>query len=240
MKGKTFPEVTPRGAVVDWKGSACLAFLLATGLGCGAAVPQVGDSCTGTGVCTQGACVAGRCRENAALPAKPNSSRVVLIPRDLALVTASGDADATELPEAVALGKKSTGRAVLLCRFVSTWRESAEIESAFFLMDVMEGAPAPQEIPVVEVARILTPWTGATTSWGRQPRLGISEVIGPLRAVAGQTLRLDVTPQVRAWANHASDDHGLAFVVDGTDENGVLASTGLTKGSGPHLEVYLR
>ena len=32
----------------------------------------------------------------------------------------------------------------------------------------------------------------------------------------------------------------LALLVDGSDPNGVLASTGLTKGLGPHLEVYLK
>ena len=45
---------------------------------------------------------------------------------------------------------------------------------------------------------------------------------------------------LRRWANHERDDNGLALLVDGQDPNGVLASTGLTKGLGPHLEVYLR
>ena len=53
-------------------------------------------------------------------------------------------------------------------------------------------------------------------------------------------LRIDVTPSVREWSRRERDDYGLALLVDGQDPNGVLASTGLTRGLGPHLEVYLR
>jgi len=209
-------------------------------LGCGSASKEAAGPCSGTGACPAGVCVAGRCRAADAPPAKTGGSRVVLVPRDLAVLTASGGEDGGTLPETVALGRQATGRAVLLLRFVSTWREDADIESAYFVMDTVDGAPQPEAPPVAEIARILSPWSSATTSWGRQPRLGLPESIGPLRVLPSVPLRLDVTPQVRAWAEHERDDHGLALLVDGSDPNGVLASTGLTKGLGPHLEVYLR
>ncbi len=185
-------------------------------------------------------CVAGRCHAGAETPAKVTSARVVLLPRDIAVLMANDGPDAAALPESVALGRQGTGRAILLLRFVSTWREDADIQSAFFVMDAVEGAPLPVTPPTVEIARILSPWSSATTTWGRQPRIGLPEPAGVLRVLPLVPIRLDVTPLVRSWANHERDDNGLALLVDGQDPNGVLASTGLTKGMGPHLEVYLR
>lgn len=161
------------------------------------------------------------------------------MPRDMAVLTADGEGDSS-LPEAVALGRQGAGRAVILLRFASTWREDADIESAFFVIDTIDGAPLPITPPTAEIARILSPWTGATTSWGRRPRLSLPEEVGLLRAQPPASVRLDVTPQVRAWAARARDDHGLALLVEGSDPNGLFASTGLTKGLGPRLEVYLR
>ena len=59
------------------------------------------------------------------------------------LDTDAGDALLPEhLPgsESIALGRATTGRAILLLRFVSTWREDADIQSAYFVMDAVEGA----------------------------------------------------------------------------------------------------
>ena len=228
-------------------------------LGCGSASKEAASPCAGAGACVTGLCVAGRCAAAETPPAGSKSTRVVLVPRDLALLTAGGGDEAAittadaagsqgdaspgglaVLPESVALGRADTGRTVMLLRFVSTWREDADIESAYFVMDAIEGAPLPVTPPSVEIARILTPWSSATTSWGRLPRLGLPEPAGALRVLPSMPLRLDVTPAVRAWARRERDDHGLAVLVDGSDPNGVLASTGLTKGLGPHLEVYLK
>ncbi len=218
-------------------GFALLGVLL---VGCGSASKPAESPCAGTSACPGGVCVAGRCHAEGHTPAKTGSSRVMLVPRDLAVLTSNGDHDASDLPESVALGRKETGRAILLCRFVSSWREDAEILSAYFVMDTIEGSPLPVTPPVVEIARILSPWASATTSWGRQPRMALPEPAGTLRALPSMPLRIDVTPSVREWAKRERDDYGLALVVNGDDPNGVLASTGLTRGLGPHLEVYLR
>ena len=209
-------------------------------LGCGSASQQAADPCTGTGACPTGLCVAGRCRAADAPPAKSTSARVVLLPRDVAVLTANAAEEGDALPESVALGRADLGRTVVLCRFVSTWREDADIQSAYFVMDAVEGAPLPATAPTVEIARILSPWSSATVTWGRQPSLGMVEAAGALRVSPSLPLRVDVTPAVRAWAKRERDDHGLALLVDGADPVGVLASTGLTKGLGPHLEVYLK
>lgn len=208
--------------------------------GCVSASKGPDSPCSGTGACPEGLCVAGRCRVEKTAPSKTGSTRVVLVPRDVAVLTANGEVEGAALPESIALGRASSGRTVILMRYVSTWREDADIESAYLIMDAIDGAPLPEAAPIVEIARILSPWSSSTTTWGRQPSLGIPEPAGSLRLMPSVPLRLDVTPSVRAWAKRERDDYGLALLVEGSDPNGVLTSTGITKGLGPHLEVYLR
>jgi hypothetical protein len=217
-----------------------LAGLVLSGCSSPAKVKAPAISCSNAGGCPGAVCVAGRCRDADSAPAKSSSTRVVLVPRDFAVLTAGGEQEGAALPETIALGRAGTGRALLLFRFVSSWREDVNIESAYFVMDAVEGAPLPVTAPSVEIATILSPWSSATTTWGRQPRLGLPEPAGTLRVLPSVPLRLDVTPSVRGWAKREKDVHGLALLVDGSDPNGVLASTGLTKGLGPHLEVYLK
>jgi hypothetical protein len=49
-----------------------------------------------------------------------------------------------------------------------------------------------------------------------------------------------VTPWVRAFARRDADDHGIALLARGDDAYGTVVSTGLSLGTGPHLEVYVR
>ncbi len=207
--------------------------------GCAGADRTAEGPCTSLAPCEKGTCVVGRCREATSFPAKSSGARVLLAPRDFAVLTENDLANEGAV-ESVALGCKDTGRSVLLFRFASTWREDADIQSAFFVLEAVEGAPLPVTAPPVEIARILSPWSSATTSWGRQPSLGMAEPAGELRVLPQIPLRLDVTPAVRAWAKRERDDHGLALLIAANDPNGVVTSTGLGRGNGPRLEVYLK
>lgn len=210
---------------------------LAAGLGCGGAQPGSFEPCGGPDVCAAGVCVAGRCRTKS--PAPVTASRVVLYPADFAAVTANSE-DRAGIPESIALGQEAAGRAVVLFRFVAPWRDDAQITAAHLIFDPIDGAPAPLRPPEVEVAKILSDWTGATTSWGRMPRLGLPSSAGKLRVTGDQPVRVDVTVAVRSWVSRDADDHGIAVLVAGEDPNGMLASTGLTEGTAPHLEVYIK
>jgi hypothetical protein len=167
--------------------------------------------------------------------------RVVLAPVDLAVVAsrASGGGGA-DTPGAVALGRGSGGTVVLLFRFAATWRDDADVVSAFLVLDALEGAPPSMGTITFETARIVEPWQPEVVSRGRAPRLGVPREGGRMRARPAVPLRVDVTPLVREWGRRDADDHGIALLAKGDDAYGAVISTGVSQGGGPRLEVYVK
>jgi hypothetical protein len=212
--------------------------LLLTGCGRAATEAQV---CAGAGLCGTGYCVAGRCRPVDALPSPVDAQRVLLSPDDIAVVESGRDDEGSRgLPEAVALGRASDGDVVVLLRFSATWRDDAEIASAFVVLEPIAGAPPAERAMTLEVARILEPWRSETATWGRQPRLAIPRAAAVVRRRPAMPLRIDVTTLVRDWAKRRKDDHGIAILAPGDDAVGAAYSMGVSQGAGPRLEVYLR
>jgi hypothetical protein len=187
------------------------------------------------------ACVAGRCRRDDALPAAADTLRVVLAPTDVAVVAAhGGGGGGADLPDAVALGRAGSGSVVLLFRFAATWRDDAEVASAFLVLDPLDGAPPAASPIAFEMARILSPWRAEEVSWGRQPRLSVPLTAGSMRARPTLPVRVDVTPIVRSFGKRSPDDHGLALLATGADAYGAVISMGVSQGRGPRLEVYIK
>src|SRR5262249_36758840 len=118
-------------------------------------------------------CVAGRCRPQDA-PASPGDAlRVVLPPADVAVVSLRGGGGGADLPDAVAVGRAASGTVVMFFRFEGSWRDDAEVSSAFLVLETMEGTQ-PSISPIsFEMARIVEPWAAASVSPGRQPRMGV-------------------------------------------------------------------
>lgn len=191
--------------------------------------------------CAQGSlCVVGRCRREDAPPAAADTLRSTLVPTDLAVIAARGGGGGGDtLPETVALGRAGSGAVVMLLRFAPSWREDAEVQSAFLVLHPIEGA-RPSSSPIAfEVARILEAWQPSLVSWGRQPRLDVPFAAGVVRARPSLPLRIDVSPLVRTWA-HASGEHGIALLAGGDDAYGAVVSMGVGQGRGPRLEVYVK
>ncbi|APR83180.1 Hypothetical protein A7982_08529 [Minicystis rosea] len=186
------------------------------------------------------ACVAGRCRTPEAPIAQGDALRVVLAPADLAVVGLRGGGGGAELPETVALGRAASGTVVMFFRFEATWRDDAEVQSAFLVLEPVDATP-PATAPInFEMARVVEPWTPAVVSWGRQPRLAVPLTAGTMRARATSPMRVDVTPLVKSWARRDTDDHGIALLAKGDDAEGAVVSMGVTQGRGPRLEVYVK
>ena len=165
----------------------------------------------------------------------------MLSPVDFAVVASRGSGGGgADLPGAVALGRASSGTVELLFRFAATWRDDAEVSSAFVVLDPLEGAPPSMSAVDFEMARIVEPWQPSVVSWGRSPRLDVPVQAGQARARPSAPLRVDVTPLVRKWARRDSDDHGIALLATGDDAFGAVVSTGVAQGTGPRLEVYLK
>src|SRR5262249_54437608 len=138
------------------------------GLALGGCAASLGDAhpCPDS-PCGEGrSCVAGRCRAPDAPPSQGDALRVVLTPADMAVVALQGGGGGTALPEMVALGRASGGTVVMLFRFEATWRDDAEVESAFLVLDPLEIAPPPAAPIQFEMARVVEPWEASVVSWG--------------------------------------------------------------------------
>ena len=165
----------------------------------------------------------------------------MLAPVDFAVVASRGSGGGgASLPGAVALGRASSGTVVLLFRFAATWKDDAEVSSAFVVLDPLEGSPPSAGAVSFEMARIVEPWQPSVVSWGRAPHLDVPIVAGQARPRPSAPIRVDVTPLVRAWARRDRADHGIALLATGDDAFGAVVSTGVAQGTGPRLEVYLK
>jgi len=195
-------------------------------------------------ICPEGceagkSCVVGRCRASDEAPSPPDTLRVILAPTDLAVIASKGSQGAG-LPETVALGRASDGTVEMLFHFAATWRDDADVVSAFVVLDPLEGAPPAASPATFEMARILEPWRSETVTWGRQPRLDLPRLAGVVRARPATPVRIDVTPLVRDWSKRLPDDHGIALLVQGADAIGGAYAVAGSLGRGPRLEVYVR
>jgi hypothetical protein len=198
-----------------------------------------GRLCADVGTCGKGKhCVVGRCRAADSPPSPPDTTRVVLWPREVAVIASKGES--ARALDSFSLGREGAGTVMVLLRFEAGWRDDAEVTSAFVVLDPVDGAP-PTRVPTsVDVARILEPWTPDTVSWGRQPRLGLFERGAELRPRGSVPVRIDVTKLVRAWSAHDRDDHGIAVSADERDPFGSTYALGPSGGAGPRLEAYVR
>jgi hypothetical protein len=195
-------------------------------------------------ICPEGcetgkSCVVGRCRAPEESPSPPDTRRIVLAPAGLAVI-ASNSSAGEPVPETIALGRAADGTVELLLRFAATWRDDADVVSAFVVLDPIEGAIPPASPARFEAARIVEPWQPEIVTWGRQPRLDLPKLAAVVRARPGTPVRIDVTPLVRAWSRRLPDDHGLALLVRGDDALGAACAMGVTGGAGPRLEAYVR
>jgi hypothetical protein len=214
------------------------AFLAALALaGCTA---QLADGRACLPACEAGkACVVGRCRAAEESPAPADTRRVFVVPVDVAVIAERGSQGAG-LPETIALGRAADGTVELLLRFTPTWRDDADVVSAFVVLDPVEGALPSRSPASVETARILEPWQPATVTWGRQPRLDLPRPAGIVSARPSTSARIDVTPLVRDWSKRLPDDYGIALLVQGSDALGGAFTMGTTAGNSPCLEAYVR
>lgn len=169
--------------------------------------------------------------------APATAQRELLFPAQIAVITHLGASD--PLPATLKLGREVEGTTAVLLRFEPTWREDAEITSAFIVVDGPPDA-RPSSRPIrIDVARILEPWS-FETRWSTLPKTTVPAQGALLPRGAAPRLVVDVTPLVRAWSRHRADDHGIALLVEPQDPYGATLHLGTTSGQGPRLEVYVK
>jgi hypothetical protein len=210
-------------------------------LGCGPAAGAPGTPCDPVSACNSGmSCIVGRCRPTDAAPSPPDTTRVLLPAAEIAILGSGTVAPEEGAPEVIPFGREAAGSVVVLLRFAASWRDEADVVSAFVVLDPLEGAPPAQSPVRIEIARILEPWTSATATWGRQPRLTLPELGAIVRPHPPGPLRIEVTRIVRDWSRRSESDHGIALLASGSDPFGAMYTSGLTSGKRPRLEAYVR
>jgi hypothetical protein len=195
--------------------------------------------CTAASACPPGhACEAGRCTKGPATEPPPvDTQRVVVAPREIAVVSSRGTDSA--LGDEIPLGG-SKGSVIVLLRFPAPWGNRVRIASAFLTLEPSPGSLPHLEPVHVAVSRVLEPWSAADVSWGRLPRRAQPEAFALATFGPPKTLRIDVTTIVRGWARGRPDDQGIALTAPPEAGVGAAFSTGVTGAAGPRLDVYLR
>jgi len=217
--------------------SARVALLVigSTAFGCATRFPP----CVGPDSCERGLmCTAGRCLKTGTELVPLDAQRIVVAPQEM-VVVARGSGDSA-LPAEIPLGGSARSSPIVLFRFPTPWGKRVRVARAFLTLYPAPGT-VPESRPVlVSVARVLEPWSASEASWGRLPRLSAFEGsaytgIGPAKA-----LRIDVTTIVQRWALGRSADQGLALTASSDAPFGPSYATGVSGGTGPRLDVYLR
>jgi hypothetical protein len=184
--------------------------------------------------------VVGTCQAERSSPVRADAHRLVFAASDIAVLASNDDLGGTRRPEEMALGRASSGDWVVLLAFDPKLDDGASVDRAFLLLTPVRGARPPAGPVALEVADVLGTWRSDSTSWGRQPRLGLPSPVTAARATGDAPLRLDVTHLVRAWTEGPRGPRSVAILAGAVDAFGASFDTGVVRGPGPRLEVYLR
>lgn len=189
----------------------------------------VTEGCPGAQVCQ-----VGRCTLIDELPAQIEARRRVIEPTEARYVDGASGEGAPELR----LGSQAAGGAVLLVRYEADLGPG-EIESAFLLLDPVEGAPPSATVTEISVSPVLEPW-GPAGDGARLPRVGAPEARALLSFSPPRAFRVDVTALVKAWSRGTSGQRGLALHAPRGSGLGARFGWADAGGTGPRLDVYLR
>ncbi len=180
-------------------------------------------------------CVVGVCRPAREAVAPERSRRVVLLARDVAVLSPSESVDTAGA--VTPFGARIADEVIVLMQFDGQLGSKAEVASAFVVLDPETTSPGPTQPIRLEAAEVLEAWEAGEPSWGRAPRLGptIGTAIVPKARRA--PVRIDVT---KAIARTRGTGFGLALRASGSDAYGARLITAAGDSSGPRLELYLK
>ena len=190
------------------------------------------------GVCGNGMeCLANRCVPTGGEPVSPKSTRTVLEPTRMAVV--SSEIEPGPLPTVITFGSHARGATRLMLEFGP--RISADkVEAAFLLLEPAQGVARGIGDIEVDAWRMADPWDDSALSWVRGPKLVRPHAAGIARPRPPTELRIDVTRIVAYLAAHPEAYPALAVVAGAGSDAGVSFATGVASGRGPRLEIYSR
>lgn len=179
-------------------------------------------------------CIVGRCRPTSAEVVPAGSRRIVLLARDVAVLSTS---DLPKDAPVVPFGSRSSGDTTLLLSFDSAYGDKVELEGAFLVIDPETTSPGPTSPVHVDVVRVLGPWDLAHVSVGRTPPLSLAFASAEIPPARRLPLRIEVTEAV---ALSRGKSFGLGIVASGDDPVGARFMSARGDTGGPRLELYVK
>jgi hypothetical protein len=166
------------------------------------------------------------------------STRLVSLP--IRIATLSQAEDTPALPAQISFGS-ARGRSALYLKFPSELTAHGPPLKAFIALSAREGAPIDRTPTSVEAWRIGSAWQAEQlVAWSDKPQLAPPYARAKLESSAPGEQRLDVTDLVRFAAQHPDLDFGIALLGRTGSGHGATFATGISGGSVPRLEVYVR
>jgi hypothetical protein len=197
--------------------------------------------CTTPGVCGSGEeCLANRCVPLGSEPVAPDTRRLLLLPRAIAVVTARGPAQSDPMPNAVTFGGKKDGASTLFLEFEIGSRLIKSLDSAFVVLEPLPMTSLEPAEVEVDAWRVAERWDRDSVSWLAQPALAPPRSRGIAQSSPLTVLRIDVSEIIRFWLRQPLQNRGLALKASGGDGHGVSFATGASDGGTPRLELYVR
>ena len=182
--------------------------------------------------CTASACAPQRDAELA------NSTRLVFTPSSIAELTPASESAA--LPAEITFGS-SHGRSALYLQFPADFAGYGAQLKAYLTLSPRAAASTDASPVVVEAWRVNATWRAAELSaWSDKPPLAPPYASQEISGSPAHELRIDVTPLVRFAAQNPTRNFGLAVIGRGGTGHGASFATGISGGTAPRLEVYVR
>jgi hypothetical protein len=197
--------------------------------------------CTTPGVCGSGEeCLANRCVRLGSDPVARDTRRLLLLPREVAVVSASGPKHTGSVPNAVTFGSAREGAAALYLAYEIDLREARAVDSAFLVLEPLPMSTLEPGQVEVEAWRVAERWDREAVTWLAQPAVAPPHAHGIAQSSPPSVLRIDVSEIVRFWLRQPRQNRGLALKAPGGDGHGVSFATGASDGAAPRLDLYVR
>jgi len=166
------------------------------------------------------------------------TTRLVSLPIRIAALSQAEDAPT--LPAQISFGS-AHGRSALYLRFSTELAAHGLPLKAFIALSPRENAPVDTAPTTVEAWRVSAAWQAEQlVTWSDKPQLAPPYARAKLESSAPGEQRIDVTELVRFAAQNPDLDFGIALLGCTGSGHGATFATGISGGSAPRLEVYVR
>jgi hypothetical protein len=171
-------------------------------------------------------------------PALATATRIVTLPSSIAALSQTEATPA--LPAQISFGS-AHGRSALYLKFPTDLAARGLPLKAFIALSPREGAPVDATPATVEAWRVSAAWQAEQlVAWSDKPQLAPPYARAELESSAPGEQRIDVTELVRFAAENPDLDFGIALLGRTGSGHGATFATGISGGSAPRLEVYVR